>query len=188
MAFVEWQLRDAVIVVPFIDNDNEALGYWAPGTGEGSVDIYGIDPYPMRYDCAHPSIWPTYRFPRDWQIMHEETSLSTPFAIPEFQGGSGTGWGPDSVNQDGCNALVNEESVRVLYKNNYSFGVRISTSTRYYQPEQPANDVKVSQRLHILHRVLQYFVAALGSQTSHFNVRGHRVKLLNICMTYGGTN
>lgn len=24
-----------------------------------------------------------------------------------------------------CNALVNEESVRILYKNNYSFGVKI---------------------------------------------------------------
>lgn len=47
MAFVEQQLRDAGIVVPFIDNDNEALGYWAPGTGLGSVDIYGID------SCTH---------------------------------------------------------------------------------------------------------------------------------------
>lgn len=79
----------------------------------------------MRYDCADPSVWPTYRFPENWQILHDETSPTTPFAIPEFQGGSGTGWGPGSVNQDGCNALVNEESVRILYKNNYSFGVKL---------------------------------------------------------------
>ncbi|KAF2773345.1 hypothetical protein EJ03DRAFT_364528 [Teratosphaeria nubilosa] len=79
----------------------------------------------MRYDCAHPDIWSTYRFPRDWETLHRNTSPSTPFVIAEFQGGSGTGWGPDSVNQDGCNALVNEESVRVLFKNNYSFGVRL---------------------------------------------------------------
>lgn len=125
MAFVEQQLRDAGIVVPLINNDNEADGYWAPGTGLGSVDIYGIDAYPMRYDCADPSTWPTYRFPRNWQILHEQTSPTTPFAIPEFQGGSGTGWGPGSVNQDMCNALVNEESVRVLFKNNYSFGVKL---------------------------------------------------------------
>ena len=51
MAFVEQQLRDAGIVVPFIDNDNLALGSFAPGTGLGAVDIYGIDAYPMRYDC-----------------------------------------------------------------------------------------------------------------------------------------
>jgi hypothetical protein len=43
--------------------------------------------------------------------------------VAEFQGGSGTGWG--TVNQEGCNALVNQESVRVLWKNNYSFGIKI---------------------------------------------------------------
>lgn len=125
MAFVEQQLRDAGIIVPLINNDNEADGYWAPGTGLGSVDIYGIDAYPMRYDCADPATWPTYRFPRNWEILHQQTSPSTPFAIPEFQGGSGTGWGPGSLNQDMCNALVNEESVRVLFKNNYSFGAKL---------------------------------------------------------------
>lgn len=125
MAFVEQELRDAGVVVPLINNDNEALGYWAPGTGEGSVQIYGIDAYPMRYDCADPTVWPTIRFPFNWEILHEQTSPTTPFAIPEFQGGSDSGWGPGSVNQNWCNALVNEESVRVLYKNNYSFGVKL---------------------------------------------------------------
>lgn len=125
MAFVENQLLDANIEVPLIINDNYVMGYWAPGTGLGSGDIYGIDAYPMRYDCAQPQIWPNVRFPRDWQIIHEQESPTTPFAIPEFQGGSGSGWGPDSVPGSWCNALVNEESVRVLYKNNYSFGVKL---------------------------------------------------------------
>ena len=125
MAFVEQQLISAGIEVPLIFNDNEVMGYFAPNTGLGSVDIYGIDTYPMRYDCAHPHIWPNVRFPRDWQIFHEQQSPTTPFSIPEFQGGSGTGWGPDSVTQDLCNSLVNQESVRVLFKNNYSFGVKL---------------------------------------------------------------
>ncbi|KAI7974277.1 hypothetical protein EIK77_008460 [Talaromyces pinophilus] len=51
MAFVEQQFRNAGIQVPFIVNDNLAEGYFAPGTGAGAVDIYGIDAYPMRYDC-----------------------------------------------------------------------------------------------------------------------------------------
>jgi beta-galactosidase GanA len=51
MAFVEKQLRDAGIVVPFVFNDNYAVGDFAPGTGTGEVDLYGIDAYPMRYDC-----------------------------------------------------------------------------------------------------------------------------------------
>lgn len=51
MADVEQMYRDAGIVVPFIDNDNLNQGSFAPGTGLGEVDLYGIDAYPMRYDC-----------------------------------------------------------------------------------------------------------------------------------------
>ncbi|KAI0595266.1 beta-galactosidase, domain 2-domain-containing protein [Biscogniauxia sp. FL1348] len=77
----------------------------------------------MRYDCANPEIWPKIRWPENWQTKHGQYSPDTPFFVAEFQGGSGTGFG--SVNQDGCNALVNEQSVRVLWKNNYSFGIKI---------------------------------------------------------------
>lgn len=72
-----------------------------------------------------PQFWPNVRFPRDWQILHLNTSPSTPFLIPEFQGGSGTGWGPNSVNQDACAALVGPSAIRVLYKNNWSFGAKL---------------------------------------------------------------
>lgn len=53
MAYVEAQLRDAGIVVPFINNDASAKGYFAPGNGTGSVDIYGHDAYPLGFDCEH---------------------------------------------------------------------------------------------------------------------------------------
>lgn len=52
MEFVEKQLLDVGITVPLIVNDNEAMGYWSPGSGLGAVDIYGIDSYPLRYDCG----------------------------------------------------------------------------------------------------------------------------------------
>ena len=52
MAFTETQLRDAGIVVPPMVNDPANAGYWAPGFGLGAVDLYGIDSYPMRYDCS----------------------------------------------------------------------------------------------------------------------------------------
>jgi beta-galactosidase GanA len=48
---VNKQYREAGIVVPFINNDNNILGSFAPGTGVGAVDIYGIDAYPLKYDC-----------------------------------------------------------------------------------------------------------------------------------------
>ena len=108
MAFTENQLRDAGIVVPLMVNDNFVAGYWAPGTGLGSVDLYGIDAYPLRYDCnvsfllkfklllmrsgADYYTWPTIRFEQNWQILHQVESPTTPFAIAEFQGGSGGGW------------------------------------------------------------------------------------------------
>lgn len=41
---------------------------------------------------ANPYVWPTYRFPYNWQAIHQEQSATTPFVIAEFQGGSGEGW------------------------------------------------------------------------------------------------
>ena len=51
MASVEQMFRDTGVIVPFIDNDNEVQGDFAPGSGLGAVDLYGIDAYPVRYDC-----------------------------------------------------------------------------------------------------------------------------------------
>ncbi|KAJ5682182.1 hypothetical protein N7462_005347, partial [Penicillium macrosclerotiorum] len=108
MDFVKKQLREVGITVPLIINDNEVMGYWAPGSGLGAGDIYGIDAYPLRYDCANPTTWPTYRFPYNWQVIHELESPNTPFTIAEFQGGSGGGWG--GFVEEKCAELVNEEA------------------------------------------------------------------------------
>ncbi|KAF2199152.1 hypothetical protein GQ43DRAFT_433640 [Delitschia confertaspora ATCC 74209] len=123
MAYAEKQLRDAGVTVPFVVNDNTVSGYFAPGTGVGAVDIYGIDAYPLRWSCSDPSVWPTYRWPTNWQLMHQQQSPTSPFSIIEFQGGAHSGWGGGSPDQ--CAALVNEQAVRVVYKNNYSFGVKL---------------------------------------------------------------
>ena len=50
-AAIEAQLRNAGIVLPFIDNDARPQGIFAPGNGTGSVDIYGYDSYPLGFDC-----------------------------------------------------------------------------------------------------------------------------------------
>ncbi|PQE12414.1 glycoside hydrolase family 35 protein [Rutstroemia sp. NJR-2017a BVV2] len=123
MQFVEQQLLDAGIVVPFVVNDNLNLGSFAPGTGVGETDIYGIDAYPMRYDCGNPYIWPTYRFPKTWELSHQNNSPTTPFTIGEFQGGGGDGWG--GVGEDRCAILTNNDAIKVQYKNAYSFGVKV---------------------------------------------------------------
>ncbi|KAL9619062.1 MAG: hypothetical protein Q9160_006317 [Pyrenula sp. 1 TL-2023] len=122
-AYVEQQFRDAGIVVPFIDNDAAAQGLFAPGTGLGSVDIYGHDSYPLGFDCANPYTWPSGRLPTYFRSTHLQQSPSTPYSLVEFQGGAFDPWG--GLGFDQCAVLLNYEFERVFYKNNYASGVTI---------------------------------------------------------------
>ncbi|KAJ5190140.1 beta-galactosidase E [Penicillium cinerascens] len=122
MAFLESELRAAGIVVPLTFNDDAQDGLWAPGTGLGAVDVYGIDSYPLGFDCSDPLSWGAASLPANWQIDQKTWSPTTPFTIFEFQGGSMEGWG--DVSQDQCNAMVGPDAVRIFYKNNFSFGIK----------------------------------------------------------------
>lgn len=121
-AYVEQQYRNAGIVLPFINNDAGAKGYFVPGSGLGAVDLYGYDAYPMRYDCGHPYAWPNITegsyFNTGYYNVHLNQSRYTPNAIPEFQGGAPDGWG--GVGEGGCAILMGPETEQVLYKNNYA--------------------------------------------------------------------
>lgn len=120
---VEDQYRDNGILVPFISNDARPQGYQAPGTGIGSVDIYGHDAYPLGFDCANPYTWPDGALPTDFHTLHQNQSPFTPYSLVEFQGGSFDPWGGSSFAK--CTTLLNEEFERVFYKNDFSFGVTI---------------------------------------------------------------
>ncbi|KAJ5161738.1 Glycoside hydrolase family 35 [Penicillium capsulatum] len=121
MQYVEDQARKAGIVVPFISNDAFAGGHNAPGTGKGAADIYGHDSYPLGFDCANPTEWPSGKLPTDFRANHLSQSPSTPFSLVEFQSGAFDPWGGSGF--DSCAALVNHEFERVFYKNDFSFGV-----------------------------------------------------------------
>ncbi|GKZ39815.1 hypothetical protein AbraIFM66950_001273 [Aspergillus brasiliensis] len=125
MQTVEDSLRDAGIVVPFISNDASNYGLWAPGTGEGAVDIYGHDSYPVGLSCSDPYNWAASGsfIPEDYWAIHEKESPTTPYALMEFQGGSYDVWSGPGYNA--CAVLLNNEFERVFYKNDYSFGVKI---------------------------------------------------------------
>ncbi|PYH85697.1 beta-galactosidase extracellular [Aspergillus uvarum CBS 121591] len=123
MQYVLDQARNAGIVVPFISNDASASGHNAPGTGEGSVNIYGHDSYPLGFDCANPSTWPAGNLPTNFRTLHLEQSPTTPYSIIEFQAGAFDPWGGPGFAK--CAALVNHEFERVFYKNDFSFGVAI---------------------------------------------------------------
>ncbi|KAK1499689.1 glycosyl hydrolase family 35 [Colletotrichum tamarilloi] len=117
------QARKAGIVVPLISNDAKAAGHNAPGTGVGAVDIYGFDAYPLGFNCANPNTWPDNALPTTYHALHLQTSPSTPFTIPEFQGGSFDPYAGPGFEK--CAALVNHEFERVFYKNNFGAGVTI---------------------------------------------------------------
>ncbi|THZ30687.1 putative beta-galactosidase [Aureobasidium pullulans] len=123
MAAVEKRFRDAGIVVPSILNDAYPHGFFVPGSGEGAVDIYGHDGYPLGFDCANPTTWPDNALPTYYGDLHAEQSPSTPYSILEFQGGSFDPWGGLGFEQ--CSELLNSEFQRVFYKNDFSFGMTI---------------------------------------------------------------
>ena len=83
MAQVEQQYRDAGIVLPFINNDAGPAGYFTPGSGQGAMDIYGHDGYPLGFDCSNPSYWPDNNLPGNWHQEHLAESPNTPSSIDE---------------------------------------------------------------------------------------------------------
>ncbi|OKL56020.1 putative beta-galactosidase A [Talaromyces atroroseus] len=115
--------RAAGIVIPFINNDAAADGHDAPGSGVGAVDIYGHDSYPLGFDCAEPSSWPSGDLPTWFREVHLKQSPSTPYAIVEFQGGSFDAWAGSGFAN--CAALLGTEFEDVFYKNNLAAGVAI---------------------------------------------------------------
>lgn len=83
MQYVEDQARNAGIVVPLISNDASPEGHDVPGSGEGAVDIYGHDSYPLGFDCANPSTWPSGELPTNFRQLHLEQSPATPYSLVE---------------------------------------------------------------------------------------------------------
>ena len=120
---VEDLYRDNGIVVPFVSNDAAPQGFDAPGTGNGSVDIYGHDGYPLGFDCANPYTWPDNALPTYYLALHRTQSPSTPYTLSEFQGGSFDPWGGTGFAK--CVELLSPEFQRVFYKNNYAADVAI---------------------------------------------------------------
>lgn len=116
------EFRESGIVIPFVSNDANNGGRNAPGD-EAAVDIYGHDGYPLRFNCSNPDYWDPKSLPTDWRKVHLKQSPHTPYAVPEFQGGSFDAWG--GVGMDKCEALTGPDFQRVFFKNMFSFGTTI---------------------------------------------------------------
>jgi hypothetical protein len=122
-AYIEKQLRDAGVKVPLINNDASPKGYFAPGNGTGSIDIYGHDSYPLGFGCTFPFEWNDESVHADFREVHERQSPTTPYSLIEFQGGSYDPWGGTGLSK--CLSRFSPAFLRVFYKNNFSFLVTI---------------------------------------------------------------
>ncbi|KAF5381591.1 hypothetical protein D9615_005535 [Tricholomella constricta] len=112
---------DLGIVVPTMVND--------PGMYRNlvdSADIYGIDAYPVTFDCSNPSVWRD--IPTTWRTYHESVTPEIPFMFPEFQGGSYDRWG-SAGGYAACRELTNPNFQRVHNFHLWANGV---TAVSYY--------------------------------------------------------
>ncbi|TKY86065.1 hypothetical protein EX895_004890 [Sporisorium graminicola] len=73
------------------------------------VDLYGLDSYPQRFDCSHPTTWVPFR--DDYLRYHMDTNPGQPFYIPEFQGGSYDPYGGPGYEE--CGRMTNASFTRV---------------------------------------------------------------------------
>ncbi|KAG9081614.1 hypothetical protein FS749_007538 [Ceratobasidium sp. UAMH 11750] len=111
--------RQNGIVVPITHNDQHSgqNGYFAPGTGQGAVDIYCGDSYPQG----------TSRWNQVQQIYyqyHKAVAPSNPLCLAEFGGGWLLGWGGKPRGGVGYDVfttdLDNADYENVFYKSTYA--------------------------------------------------------------------
>ncbi|KAF8915220.1 beta-galactosidase, domain 2-domain-containing protein [Mucidula mucida] len=113
--------RDSDIVVPWTYNNAGMVGNFINGTG--AVDLYGVDDYPQRYDCAHPYDWKEVK--QVYREFHLQSNPWQPFFFPEFQGGSGDAWGPGAPGYLGCQILTGPDWMNVVYKHLWSINAKL---------------------------------------------------------------
>jgi hypothetical protein len=83
MKAIEDKFRQDGMTVPFTFNDPSTDDNFA--TGEGAVDIYGWDAYPLGFDCSHPTVWPNSD-PTNYRSYHAGVNPDEPMALYEYQG------------------------------------------------------------------------------------------------------
>ncbi|EKM56203.1 glycoside hydrolase family 35 protein [Phanerochaete carnosa HHB-10118-sp] len=125
-AQLEATYRSNGIVVPLTYND--------PGEGRnvingtGAVDIYGVDACPQGFNCSSPTTWgPVVT---NYHSYHEEVNPSTPWYMPEFQGGSSDTWG--GPGYDACEVITGPDFRDVFYKQNWASNVKMTSYYMFY--------------------------------------------------------
>ncbi|KAJ7058088.1 glycoside hydrolase family 35 protein [Mycena amicta] len=82
--------------------------------GTGAVDLYGLDAYPVGFDCSNPTNWNPVT--TNYHSYHEQVNPSQAWYFPEFQGGSLDAWGPASPGYGPCRELTGPNFESVFHK------------------------------------------------------------------------
>ncbi|MFE0459258.1 beta-galactosidase [Kitasatospora sp. NPDC058965] len=104
------------ITVPLIGNNNGTFN-----SGNGALDVDGVDSYPQGFNCSNPTQW------KGVPDISYDHPAGKPLMTVEFQGGAFDPWG--GPGYDKCAQLINDQFADVFYKQNIAVG---ATSQSFY--------------------------------------------------------
>ncbi|GAA4135107.1 beta-galactosidase [Actinomadura keratinilytica] len=111
MEDIQKQARAAGIDVPITHNqccDASWTPTWA--SGQGAVQIPGVDDYPQAFECREPDVWGTWG-----EGVTERLSDDAPVYAAEYQAGAIDG---NKAGYDKCRELTGPNFMKVYYKSN----------------------------------------------------------------------
>ncbi|MFG1855117.1 beta-galactosidase [Actinomadura geliboluensis] len=111
MEDVQRQARAHGIDVP-ISHNQCCDASWTPtwATGQGAVQIPGVDDYPQAFECREPDIWGTWG-----EGVTERLSPDAPAYAAEYQAGA---IDANRAGYDKCRELTGPKFMKVYYKSN----------------------------------------------------------------------
>ncbi|MEU5879547.1 beta-galactosidase [Spirillospora sp. NPDC047279] len=112
MADISARARAAGIDVPITHNQCCDAADWTTdwSTGQGAVDILGVDDYPQAFNCRDPRTWGT------WGTgITESRSREAPVYAAEYQAGA---IDLNDAGYEGCRELTGPDFMKVYYKSN----------------------------------------------------------------------
>ncbi|TDC16903.1 beta-galactosidase [Actinomadura bangladeshensis] len=111
MEDVQRQARAHGIDVP-ISHNQCCDASWTPtwATGQGAVQIPGVDDYPQAFECREPDVWGTWG-----EGVTERLSPDAPAYAAEYQAGA---IDANRAGYDKCRELTGPKYMKVYYKSN----------------------------------------------------------------------
>lgn len=116
------------VAVPLTYNDPGPRRAFLNGTG--APDIYGMDAYPLGFDCSHPDVWAPSMLDTDYRRYHVDVDPARPWYIPEWQAGSYDPWGGSGY--DKCAQLTGPQFQDTFNKQTWASNAKLLNHYMFY--------------------------------------------------------